>query len=69
MNINDYIEWHEGREDTTSSVAVHVCENCGRACDELIDLPGWQFRACEVCAEEAAREDARAEAPLERRAA
>lgn len=45
--------------DICYSSAVHVCENCGQACDELIDLPGWNFKACEACAEEAAREDAR----------
>jgi hypothetical protein len=46
-------------EDITESAAVNVCENCGHACDELVFLPSWSFNACEECAEEAARKDAR----------
>jgi hypothetical protein len=53
-------------EDVTESVAVNVCENCGRTCEELHDLPEWNFKACDECAEEAAREDAR-EAPEQRK--
>jgi hypothetical protein len=56
-------------EDVTESVAVHTCENCGKACDELIDLPTWQFKACPECAEEAARQDAREAAELRKAAA
>lgn len=43
--------------DICYSSAVHVCENCGQACETLIDLPTWNFKACATCAEEAARED------------
>ena len=43
----------------TKTVAVNVCENCGASCDSLIDLPSWNFNACETCAEEATREDRR----------
>jgi hypothetical protein len=42
----------------TDSVAVHVCENCGHSCETLIELPEAEFRACETCAEDAAREEA-----------
>jgi hypothetical protein len=38
---------------------VNVCENCGRACEKLHDLTGWNFKACDECAEEAVREDER----------
>jgi hypothetical protein len=53
-------------EDATESVAVNICENCGHSCETLIDLAGWNFRACETCAEEAAREDAREAAEARR---
>ena len=53
--FNDY----KFSDTVTESVAVNVCENCGKACDTLIDLPSWNFKACETCAEEAAREDER----------
>ena len=53
------IDPDEGRDDVTASAAVNECENCGRACDNLIDLPTWNFKACETCAEEAEREDRR----------
>lgn len=45
--------------DICYSSAVNVCGNCGQACDELIDLPSWNFKACATCAEETAQEDAR----------
>jgi hypothetical protein len=51
-------------EDVTESVAVNVCQNCGRCCEKLHDLPRWNFKACDKCAEEAAREDAREAAEL-----
>jgi hypothetical protein len=53
--FNDY----KFSDVVTESVAVHVCENCRHSADTLIDLPSWNFKACETCAEEAAREDAR----------
>lgn len=62
MELRDYIDPDEGREDVTASAAVNVCENCGKACETLIDLPSWNFKACPTCAEDAAREDARAAA-------
>jgi hypothetical protein len=49
-------------DDVTASVAVHECQNCGKACETLTYLEGWNFNACDACAEEAAREDERAEA-------
>jgi hypothetical protein len=45
--------------DVTESVAVNECGNCGNACETLTWLEGWNFHACDECAEEAAREDAR----------
>jgi len=51
-------------DDVTESVAVHECQNCGHACETLVRLEGWNFNACDACAEEAAAEDARAEAQL-----
>jgi hypothetical protein len=45
--------------DPTESAAALTCENCGHTADELIDLPGRNFKACPVCAEDRAREDAR----------
>jgi hypothetical protein len=59
MELYDYIDWDEGREDASVSAAVNICENCGQACEELHDLAEWNFQACDECAEEAAREDAR----------
>lgn len=58
-------------DDPSYSVAVNICENCGKPCDELIDLPIWNFKACPTCADDAAREDAReaAEHMPERRSA
>jgi hypothetical protein len=46
-------------DDVTASVAVHECQTCGKACEELHDLPRWNFKACDACAEEAARADER----------
>jgi len=51
-------------DDVTATVAVHECQNCGQACETLTWLEGWNFNACDACAEEATREDARAEAQL-----
>ena len=51
-------------DDVTRSVAVNECQNCGKACETLTWLEGWNYNACEACAEEAAAEDARAEAQL-----
>jgi len=51
-------------DDVTASAAVNECQNCGKACETLTWLEGWNYNACEPCAEEAAREDARAEAQL-----
>lgn len=46
--------------DTNYSAAVNECENCGKPCETLHDLSdGWNFKACDQCAEDAAREDAR----------
>jgi hypothetical protein len=44
-------------DDVTRTVAVHECQNCGKACETLTWLEGWNFNACDECAEEAARED------------
>jgi hypothetical protein len=44
-------------DDVTVSVAVNECQNCGKACETLHDLPRWNFQACDECAEEAARAD------------
>jgi hypothetical protein len=51
-------------DDVTASVAVNECQNCGKACETLTYLEGWHFNACDQCAEEAAREDAREAAEL-----
>ncbi|HKE24950.1 MAG TPA: hypothetical protein VKB88_21455 [Bryobacteraceae bacterium] len=46
-------------DDVTATVAVNECQNCGKACETLVWLEGWNYNACDTCAEEAAREDAR----------
>ncbi|HKD45155.1 MAG TPA: hypothetical protein VKD24_05815 [Candidatus Angelobacter sp.] len=51
-------------DDVTRTVAVHECQNCGKTCERLTWLEGWNFNACETCAEEAAAEDAREAAQL-----
>jgi hypothetical protein len=51
-------------DDVTRTVAVNECQNCGKACETLTWLEGWNFNACDACAEEAAREDERAEAAV-----
>ena len=45
--------------DVTASAAVNECQNCGEACETLTWLEGWNYSACDACAEEAAREDER----------
>ena len=54
-----YVPLYDSQPKGDESAAVNVCENCGHSCDTLIDLPSWNFKACETCAEEAAREDVR----------
>jgi len=38
--------------DTVPTPVSEQCQNCGRACEELIYLEGWKFRACPACARE-----------------
>ena len=40
-------------DDITSSVAVNECENCGRACETLSPVPGFDFMGCDRCLDEA----------------
>jgi hypothetical protein len=51
-------------DDVTASAAVHECQNCGKACETLTWLEGWNYNACDACAEEAAREDEREARPF-----
>jgi hypothetical protein len=51
-------------DDVTASAAVNECGNCGKACETLTWLEGWNFDACDACAEEAAREDEREAVPF-----
>ena len=51
-------------DDVTASVAVNECQNCGQVCETLTWLEGWNFNACDACAEEATREDEREARPF-----
>jgi ribosomal protein S27E len=55
MEINDYIDWDEGRdfEDASASVAVLKCENCGTTGERLTRVPEFDYMGCDECMEEA----------------
>ena len=53
LDVMDYIDWDEGRDDATHSVAVMKCFNCGRGCDKLYNIPEVDYMGCEECKEEA----------------
>jgi hypothetical protein len=55
MDYNDYIDWDEGPEDASISVAINICENCGKRCDELHHVPEFDYMGCEDCLDEAMR--------------
>jgi hypothetical protein len=39
--------------ETEETVAVLECENCGKACEKLHDVPEFNYKGCDVCMEEA----------------
>ena len=55
MELNDYIDWDEGRDfaDASSSEAVLKCENCGTGCDRLTRVPEFDYMGCDECMAEA----------------
>ena len=38
--------------ETVPTPELEQCQSCGRGCEELIYLDGWDFRACPICARE-----------------
>jgi hypothetical protein len=38
--------------ETVPTRVLEECQNCGRLCEELVYLEGWDFRACPTCARE-----------------
>ena len=53
MELTDYIDAAEGRDDLVEPEAAHECFNCGKACDELHHVPEFDYMGCEDCLNEA----------------
>ena len=53
MELTDYIDAAEGRDDLVEPEAAHECFNCGKACDELHHVPEIDYMGCEDCLDEA----------------
>jgi hypothetical protein len=55
MELTDYIDWDEGRDEVAQSEAACECFNCGRQCGELHHVPEFDYMGCEDCLDEAMR--------------
>jgi len=53
MELTDYIDADEGREEVAEPEAAHECFNCGKACDELHHVPEFDYMGCQQCLDEA----------------
>src|SRR5499426_2892340 len=53
MELTDYIDADEGRDDAAEPEAACECFNCGQGCDELHHVPEFDYMGCEDCLDEA----------------
>lgn len=56
LDTRDFIDPDEGRDEPAPFFTYgEPCENCGSACDAgtRVWVPGFNYHACEQCAEEA----------------
>jgi hypothetical protein len=55
MELTDYIDGDEGRDDVAQSEAAGECFNCGRRSGVLHHVPEFDYMGCEDCLDEAMR--------------
>ncbi len=56
LNLDDFIDWDEGREFIQSAFYEHAepCENCGTPVSGgRVWVPGFDYFGCDDCAQEA----------------
>ena len=53
MELTDYIDGDEGRDEVAQSEAAGECFNCGRRAGELHHVPEFDYMGCEECLDEA----------------